>query len=220
MWKALLMSAPAHELEPARLRERFLAGLIDSGSGVGLLGAAAAGALEAWRPHTLERLRRLTRVAERWGALINSPRGQRANSVVSVLWTVGMRNTRTPGMRVVHIRRVDARTGGPVTLRSALRRAAFQMAWSAGAKRVTRPTVDRWKVHSKRVGDELAEVRRNHPEDPRAEAAFYSAQARGPYLGCCATLVALWAIQELPVALTSRRQNLFDWVAGTMVARD
>jgi hypothetical protein len=199
VWEALRVTPRGHEREPARLRERVLAGLIDSGSAVGLLGGGAVAALEAWRPHALERLRGLTRAAERWGEWMNSPGGQRANSAVSVLWTVGMRNSRTPGMRVMHVRRVDARTGGPVTLRSAVRRAAFQQAWSAGARRVTRPRFDRWKA--------------------RAEATD-SGEGRALDPGCCGAVLALWTLQELPVALTSRRQNLFDWVAGTMVARD
>jgi hypothetical protein len=193
------MTPAGQELEAAMLRERSLAALIDSGSAVGLLGGVAVGALETWRPHTLERLRGLTRAAKRLGEWNNSPRGKRARTVVSVLWPVAMRNTRTPGMRVMHIRRVDARTGGPVTLLSALRRAAFQLAWSAGAKRVTQPMLDRRKERA---------------------AETQSAELRAPYAGCCGTLLALWALQELPVALTSRRQNLFDWVAGTMVARD
>jgi uncharacterized RDD family membrane protein YckC len=193
------MTPPGHKLEPARFRERFVAGLIDSGSAIGLLGGAAAAALQAWRPQALERLGRLTRAAERWGAWMNSPRGQRTNAVVGVLCTVGMRNTRTPGMRVMHIRRVDARTGGPVSLRSALRRAAFQQAWSAGTKRVTRPRFDHWKA--------------------RAEATD-SGEGRLLDPGCCGAVLVVWALQELPVALTSRRQNLVDWVAGTMVARD
>jgi uncharacterized RDD family membrane protein YckC len=185
--------------EPARFRERFAAGLIDSGSAVGLLGGAAAAALEAWRPQALQRLRRLTRAAERWGEWSNSPRGQRANSAVSVLWTVTMRNTRTPGMRVMHIRRVDAQTGGPVTLTSALRRAAFQQAWSAGTRRVTRPRFERWKARAEETN---------------------SGDGRLLDPGCIGTLLALWALQELPAALTPRRQTLYDWVAGTMVARD
>jgi uncharacterized RDD family membrane protein YckC len=199
VWEALRVTPPGHEREPARLRERFLAGLIDSGSAVGLLGGGAVAVLEAWRPQALERFRGLTRAAERWAEWLNSPRGQGANAVASVLSTAGMRNTRTPGMRVMHIRRVDARTGGPVTLRSAVRRAAFQQAWSAGARRVTRPRFDRWKARAEATG---------------------SAQGRGLDPGCCGAVLALWTLQELPVALTSRRQNLFDWVAGTMVARD
>jgi hypothetical protein len=206
--------------EPARFRQRLVAGLIDSGSAVGLLGGAAVAALQAWRPHALDRLSGVTRAFERWTKWSNSPRGQRANAAVTVLWTVGMRNVRGPGMRVMHIRRVDARTGGPVTLRSALRRAAVQQAWSAGGKRLTRPQFERWKAQASEMQDELAEVRRNHPDDRQAEAAFYSAQGRGPLTGCCGLLLALWAIQALPAALTSRHQNLFDWVAGTMMARD
>ena len=214
------MAPSENAFEPARLRQRFLAGAIDSGAGIGLLGGAAIGAVEQWRPHALERLRGVTRAAQRLLDWTTTSRGQQANWTLSVVWGVAMRNTRSPGMRIMHIRRVDAPTGGPVTLRSAVRRAAFQLAWSRGAKRVTQPGFDRWKAHAAEMGDELDEVRRNHPDDQQAKAAFYSAQRRGPVVGCCRTLLALFAIQELPVAFTSRRQNLFDWVAGTMVARD
>ncbi len=220
MWEALAMAASGHELEPARLRERFMAGVIDSGAGIGLLGGAASSAVEKWRPHALERLRGVTRAAQRLLDWTNTSRGQQANWTLTVVWGVAMRNTRSPGMRIMQIRRVDARTGGPVTLRSALRRAAFQLAWSAGGKRVTQPRFDRWKAHAAQLGAELEEVRRNHPDDQQAEAAFYSAQGRGPLMGCGGTLLALFAIQALPVAFTSRRQHLFDWVAGTMVVKD
>jgi hypothetical protein len=124
------VAASGHELEPARPTERFVAGLIDSGAGIGLLGGATASAVETCRPHALERLHGVTRAVQR---LLD--------------WT-------------------------------------------------------------------------NTSRDQQAEAAFYSAQRRGPLVGCCGTLLALFAIQGLPVVFTSRRQNLCEWVAGTMVVRD
>jgi hypothetical protein len=220
VWEALHMARTGHDLQPARLEQRFLAGLIDSGVAIGLLGGAAFSAVETWRPHALEWLRPLTRAVQRMLEWTSSPRGQHAHRALTLVWGVTMRNARSPGMRIARIRRVDARTGGRVTVRSALRGAAFQLAWSIGAKRVTQPRFDRMKAAAQESSDQLAEVRRSHPDDPQAEAAFYSSQRRAPMVGCCGTLLALFAIQGLPVAFTSRRQNLFEWVAGTMTVRD
>ncbi|MBV9820319.1 MAG: hypothetical protein JOZ07_18460 [Solirubrobacterales bacterium] len=52
---------------------------------------------------------------------------------------VAARNWRGPGQRLLGIRRIDARTQGPVTVRSALTSRLVTMAWEAGAARVPVP---------------------------------------------------------------------------------
>jgi hypothetical protein len=214
------MALTGQRLEPAPLRDRFAAGLIDSGGAIGLLGGVAVAGLEQLWPDALERLRGVAAGLRRFVDWTNSPHGRRANQVVTVIWGVAMRNTRTPGMRIMRLRRVDARTGGPVTLHSALRRAAFGMAWSACAKRVTHPTFERYRARAKQAQDDLEAYRRTHSGDPRADAEFYSAQRGLPGASCCGTILALYAIQQVPVTFTSRRQDLFGWASGTMVVRD
>ena len=215
MWEALRVTTRVRDLEPVGLSQRFLAALIDSGMGVGVLGGLGALALERGRPDVLERLRRAGATPKRLGDWTSSPRARRGQLVLGVVWAVAMRNARSPGMRAAHVRRVDARTGGPVTVRSALTRVAFQRAWKAGTRRVTQPVFDRWRAGA----TQSAESGRTQTDDPRAEAEFAASQ-RAHVAGCCGTVVAMTAIQELPMAFTSRRQNLTEWVAGIVVVRD
>ena len=213
------MTPTEPRLELAGVRQRLLAGLIDSGLGVGVLGGLAGILLERGRPDVMERLRRAKVAVERLGEWTSAPWVTRARSVLGVIWAVGMRNARTPGMRAAHIHRVDARTGGPVTVRSALTRVAFERAWSAAGKRVTDPMFEHFQAREKARQAELDEVRRTHPDDPRAEADVGASQGLfAP--SCCGVILAMLAIHELPRAITSRRQNLTEWVAGIVVVRD
>ncbi len=59
---------------------------------------------------------------QRW---LSTPQLAWGFRVFGLVSEVAMRNSRSPGARIVGIRRADARTGGPVTVRSALIRYTF-----------------------------------------------------------------------------------------------
>ena len=82
------------------------------------------------------------------------------------------------------------------------------------------PTFDRFKTRAEEMQPGLDEVRQTQPDDPRAVAEFARSQGGGPAVGCCGVMLAMIAVEKLPVAFTARRQTLSDWVAGTVTVRD
>jgi hypothetical protein len=65
-----------------------------------------------------------------------SRRWQVAWWLLSTAGAVRWRNSRSPGGRITHVRRVDARTGGAVSVRSALTRSLFGSGWLRLASRL------------------------------------------------------------------------------------
>jgi hypothetical protein len=199
--------------EVAPLGRRLLAACIDATCILSAIAAGlAAAAFWGWREKDADGggLAPL----KRWNEWAKSPLWRCA----AFAQTPVLRNWRTPGMRLMCIRRVDARTGGPVTARSALRRLAFERAWNAGVKRVTRPLFDRHVAHAKETWAKFEQHRLDHKDDPRPGGGFVFEDREA--VGCCGAMLATVAIQELPISLSSRRQNLTEWVAGTVVVRD
>jgi uncharacterized RDD family membrane protein YckC len=215
------MPARGHTQEPAPLGRRVLTALIDiglstAGAGAVIGGAIGASAVLAKEPATASE--RFEQLAERVRPLGETPWPQLLKAA-SGLAALGMRNTRSPGMRVMHIRPADARTGGPVTLRSAIIRQLVGFAWGRLAARVTRPAFERFQGRSTALAAELEEFRRQHPDDPKADAAFFSSK-RNPGTSCCAWIMVPIAVQHLTALVTPRRQTISDWVAGIAVIRD
>jgi hypothetical protein len=98
---------------------------------------------------------------------------------------VAERNWRGPGFRVVGVRRVDAQTGGAVSVRSALLGVLFDQVWQA----VTR-SLFRTQARQRRVGE------------------LYQANDVNPLAGCSWQL-ARAVISQLILALGSRRGRTF-----------
>jgi hypothetical protein len=216
------MSASGHDLAIASLGERFVAASIDGGLIVGAVGAVIGGAigasaLIAKEPATASE--RFEQLAERMPALDERPWPQLVKTT-SGLADVALRNTRSPGMRVMRIRRADARTGGPVTLRSAIIRQLVGLALGRLGVRVWRPAFERYQERSKALAAEFQEVRRQHPDDPEAESAFFSSHANTGMASCCGAMVVSIAVQYVTTMLSPHRQNVSDWVAGIVVIRD
>ena len=61
----------------------------------------------------------------------------------SVAGNIGFRNWPTPGMRLLGVRRVDAATGGPVTVRSAMIGQLTTELFGALMSEITRPARQR-----------------------------------------------------------------------------
>jgi hypothetical protein len=212
------MTLPGQTPKPASLLRRAGAALIDAGLVIGALGAAGGVAMALAR--RADGWDRLERLGDRASTALESKRVKRGIDVASFLASVGLRNTRGPGMKVMHLRRADARTGGPVTLRSAIIGQVCHWAWGRISPRLWRP---RWERHQARMHDlqtELQELRRQHPDDKEAEAAFYSSHKNVIPKGCCVWIVLSHAVQTLPMLFTPRRQTFWDWVAGIVVLRD
>jgi hypothetical protein len=116
----------ASGLKVASLRRRAAAGAIDAiVLGIPVLGISIGGA--ALYSAYLRRSGRELDPARMRDAL------RLAGPIVSAAAAVPTRNSRSPGSRIMGLHRVDGRTGGPVSVRSALIRAGF----SAGVRHLS-----------------------------------------------------------------------------------
>ena len=137
--------------------------------------------------------------------------------VVGLTLEVDWRNRRSLGSRAMRIRRADALTGGPVTLRSALIRHWAQQATSAGlrplAKRASKRSTERMQA----LQPQLKELQRAHADDEAVQqhalTSFYREHKVNPLRSCAPTLLTLLA-PSLAVLFSPRRQSLPDRVAG------
>ena len=82
---------------------------------------------------------------------------------------VAIRNWRSPGDRAMGLRRVEARTGGPVSVRSALIRVGVQTASRELSRRVQRPIHQRSLERTRAVKAELKEAREIRAGDREAQ---------------------------------------------------
>jgi uncharacterized RDD family membrane protein YckC len=170
-------------------------------------------------------LRPLTRRVEGWRDAHDfesdtgkfSLRTRMLGEVVGLTLELDSRNRRSLGARAMRIRRVDALTGGPVTIRSALIRNWAQRATSAGlrplAKRASKRSAERMQA----LQPQLKELQRAHADDEAAQQQalmrFYQEHNVNPFGSCAPTLLTLLA-PSLAVLFSPRRQSLPDRLAG------
>jgi hypothetical protein len=200
---------------------RVCAALID---GTCLLGgfAAASGAAVVWaKQRDGSTSQALTDAMERWTAFAKTRR--RAGPILSVASAVGLRNWRSPGMRLTGIHREDVRSGGPVTVRGALTRELAGQAHRRVVKVLIGPRLERHQARVQAIQPKVDAARREHPDDTAAEQRAirqaYRDAGVNPAGYCGAPLVALSA--EWLVMLSSpRHQSVVDWVAGIVMVRD
>jgi uncharacterized RDD family membrane protein YckC len=217
-------------LNIASLGQRLLAGVINAAIMIAAVPAAyvIAKRIDRLFPAVLPALRtrinsRLTapgKPATRAGRLEGWPR---TLWIASTIGTVVARNWRSPGRRIVRIRRVEARTGGPVTVRSA----AIRLAATEGSRRVNNwwsgPRRRRAMQRMDDLQPGLKDIQRAHRDDPealeRAMMDFHKAHDVNP-LRACLPLVPGMLLLSLPALLSRRRQTAIEWLAGTVVVRD
>jgi hypothetical protein len=145
----------------------------------------------------------------------------------AALWGASMgvavagRNGRGPGFRVFGLRRVDARTGGIVSVRSALIGVCFDQARQAATRQLFRSRARGRRDRVSALGPQLSAVLREHAADPeareRAMKEFYKANDVKPFAGCGWQLAGAVASQ-LVLALGSRGgRTVRDRITGTSV---
>lgn len=131
---------------------------------------------------------------------------------------VATRNTRTPGMRTLGIRRADARTGGPIGVRPAVVHHLLGVAARRVSGRVYAPAWRRMAKRSERLRLQVDAVRREHPDEDEAMRAAYREAAVKPPRGCIWFLVPL-AVDALSALLSPTGQRWPDRLAGIAVVR-
>ncbi len=142
--------------------------------------------------------------------------------VTGVTWgwrlaAVLLRNVRTPGQRLVGIQKVDARTGGPVSLRSAIARQLIDI----GYQRVERLAFGRsLRERSAETHRHLQEIRAASFEHPHADENELERAARRDAVSCAPSLakaIALSLVMPLSARLSPRGQTLGDRLSGVIV---
>jgi hypothetical protein len=135
------------------------------------------------------------------------------------------RNWRSPGMRAAGLRRVDARTRGPVSIRSAF----VGLLAQTGAERISRalgqPGTERARVRRLAANDEIERMRASRPnEDPKQLIIDAAAIRQRHGASTCSwmlpRMVVRVAVEQLPALWSRRRQTLTERLAGTVVVRD
>jgi hypothetical protein len=163
-------------LPVAPVWRRIVAGLINLTVAIVPLAGAGFGGYKL-RGFLGPPLRPLTRRLEAWGDAHDYESGNGKLSlrtrmlieVVGLTVELDSRNRRSLGARAMRIRRADALTGGPVTVRSALIRKWAQRATSAGlrplAKRASKRSTERMQA----LQLQLKELQCAHADDEAAQ---------------------------------------------------
>jgi uncharacterized RDD family membrane protein YckC len=211
-------------LKIASLRRRALAGLVDVGAFlavVGIVGAAWA-TIGPLRRLAETRLRALEDKPADWSgpAFIHDRRVRGGLQMLSVVLAIVGRNWRGPGARTAGIRRVDERTGGPVSVRSAFVRYGIVTAGQWLRKGLLKPLNERVDLRRRALEPQLRELREKYAANPEAmgkEMAGLHELSCLPSLG--AMLVTSLA-GAVPTLLSPRNQSIADTLAGTIVVDD
>jgi RDD family len=137
---------------------------------------------------------------------------------------VGFRNVRSPGQRLMGIRRADIRSGGPVSARSAIVKDASLSMMSALFEQPFVPRVRRDLARWQAVQPRVAAIHQQHRDDPeqreRVTMEFYKEHGgANPFGSCVLALLAGLALQ-LPALWSPRHQTMPERLAGIVVVRD
>jgi len=226
----------------APLRLRALAMLIGLGALLGGLGALIGGVVGLVRAGALRRLGG-TAAAQAAGTRLQSSIEQRADRFVSggddhppkpsartrvalealsLATRLRQRNYRPPVWRVLGLRKVDVRTGGPVTVRSTLIAMAVQRMRKEALNRAFAPAKRRARERQAAAAPRVQTALREHHGDPEAQQdavrAIYQEDGIRPYATArwVALYIAATTLTDVPsLWLTGR--SLPDLLAGTGV---
>jgi hypothetical protein len=138
---------------------------------------------------------------------------------------IANRNWRSPGFRVVGLRRVDARTGGPISLRSALIGVLFDQARQAATRPLFRSRAHRGRARMAELAPTVKEIEHRYAGDrearQRAVKEFYKVNDVKPFAGC-GWQVAGPILSQVVLAATAIRdgQTVYDRLTGTIVVTD
>jgi hypothetical protein len=207
------------DLELASLPRRLAASVINLISGLGMtLGLLALVGLPAWPFRS--RLRRWWR---RWApSSWPVPLGP-AMLAQSTVMAARSRNRRGRGSRLLRVRRVDVRTGGPVSVRAALTAHLIGVAQAELWRRVIRAHQREGTARLDALRPELERIRREHADDSERRQQvlmdFYRDRGVNPLRSCGPDLLPHLATTAT-VVLSRRHQSLADRVAGIVTIVD
>lgn len=145
-------------------------------------------------------------------------------SVPSVALDLDARNRRWVGARVMRIRRVDVRTGGPITLRAALIEHVVSSGYTAATSRILSAIMKRSTSRIEEIQPALRELQRVHAGNPEAinEAtiALYREHNVHPFASCLWTMLSGLFVRAIPVILSPLRQSIPERAARIVTVLD
>jgi hypothetical protein len=134
------------------------------------------------------------------------------------------RNWRSPGARVAGVRRVDARTHGPVQLQSAIVETAVNAVTAYLGRAARRPAMERYEARRLAVNAEIEQLREDRLDASPRELVDASLMLhREGRVGCgwlAARMIGDVLALRLPALRSSSRQTLNERLAGTVVIDD
>lgn len=217
--------------EVAPIRRRLLAGTLDIVSVLVVFGAWLMTLV--WRTkrreveavsdetETAPRLRRMAHFVQSWPVR----RGLWVTSVLSRIW---LRNMRSFGSRTAGIQVVDAQTGGPVSVRSAVIGAVVDSAWRklAVGQLTARPKAraEASRARRRALEPQLKEILRQHAGDHTEQAKIREEFYKTNGIRSADEAQLLWGIaggvlMPLTSLLSTRRQTIQQRLSGTLVIR-
>ncbi len=137
---------------------------------------------------------------------------------------VAGRNRRGLGFRVVGLRRVEAQTGGNVSVRSALIGVLFDQTCQAATIRLFGSLAQRQRDHISALAPQMEAVTRKYPGDPqarqRAVMKFYEVNDVNPLGGCGWSLAGPFVTQLVLALASPGGRTVRDRITGTGVIVD
>lgn len=210
----------------APLRLRLQAALVDSAIIVAGMGAAMGGGVAGAVLYKRVRGDKGDPPVDRnrWDATRWSSRSRQLRGAVwgaSAGLAIPTRNWRSPGYRLVGLRRVDARTGGPVSVRSVLIGQSFDQVWQPAWGSLFRSRLQRHQTRLQALAPQLRAVQRRAASDPQARSRaikeFYASNSVNP-VGACGWVVAGPFLSQVVMALSARDgRTIRDRITGTRV---
>ncbi len=163
-------------------------------------------------------------IYHRTGEFLQSPLVGAALRGAGAGLAIANRNWRSPGFRVVGLRRVDARTGGPMSVRSVLIGVLFDQARQASTRPLFRSRAHRERDRLRELAPQLKEIEHKYEADlhaqQRAMKEFYRANQVNPVAGF-AWVVAGQILSQLVLAIAIRNgRTAYDRLTGTIVVSD
>ena len=158
-------------------------------------------------------------------ARLSSKSAQLALHLVGFATAAVATGHRSPGFRLLGLRRVDARTGREVTRRQELTASAALQVWRILVNRLLPAGAIDDSLDHEKLRSEMAAARRMHAHDRQAEHAeimrIYGENKLNSRASCLRVLprVLLGAAVNVPM-WSSLRQSLPDRIAGTVVIVD
>jgi hypothetical protein len=152
---------------------------------------------------------------------------QFALRAVAFAGSILTKQRRSPGSRILGLRRVDARTGAEVSRRQEMIRAGTRQAWRMLCQRLIPTPKPRQASEQEKLKSDMQAAQRRYADDQdalqREVMRVYRenkvAPTRVSFLPVLARLLAI-AVIDLPAFWSPLKQSLLDHLAGTVVALD